>query len=175
MNSTNFGLFWNHVHPPIPSGALGAGPLGQQGAGGDHRLPPRGEPGPPRSARAEEAQVHRRGTPPPGGEGQARLPERAAGDRLARHPRYADALAPAADRQEVRRLPGEARTSNCRAGNRHLGREDGEGEPVVGLYADPGRPVEHWTRGRAQHHSPHFGGSRDRGLLPAVVCRGRPF
>ena len=63
MNSPSFGLFWNHVHPPIPTGALGAGPLGQQGAGGDHRLPPRGEPGPPRSARAEEAHVHRRGTP----------------------------------------------------------------------------------------------------------------
>ncbi len=27
MNSPNLGLFWSHVHPPIPSGALGAGPL----------------------------------------------------------------------------------------------------------------------------------------------------
>ncbi|MFT5109547.1 MAG: hypothetical protein ACI9UA_005196, partial [Pseudoalteromonas tetraodonis] len=31
MNSPNFGLFWIHVHPTIPSAALGAGALGQQG------------------------------------------------------------------------------------------------------------------------------------------------
>jgi hypothetical protein len=83
----------------------------------------------------------RRPASPAGGPRQGPRPEDAQGPVHDRHAGHDPALAPTPDRQEVRRQhEAQERTPTRHAEDPRALRDDGDGEPGVGVLADPGRP-----------------------------------
>ena len=129
----------------LPAGAeagLAAGPHGLHQGRRAAGAAPRGRRAPP----------HQPETPPGlGRPGRVRRPHPAAAPSAARpspgHPGHDPALAPPPRAPEVD-LPEPARTTTDRRRPRRAGRADGEGEPELGIPADPGRAAQTRPPGR---------------------------